>query len=360
VALVAATGLGAGWALARQGAGHADQPSAGGGSVRVQTARVVRTDVIARFQTNGVLGFAGSYAVVDQRPGGTITRLPSPGQVVRRGQVLFETDGRPVILFYGARPAWRPFVLGMADGADVEALERNLVALGYARGLDLTVDGHFTAITRVAILRWQAAVGIPRTGAIDVGDVAFLPGPIRVTTVPATLGGAAAPGDPVVTGTSTDHVVSVELPVGGPTPTRRGDRVIVTMPDGTTTTAGTVVDVGRVATAPAADLGPGQGPPPGPATIPITIRLHHPRVAAGLDQAPVGVAISEEQHRGVLAVPVTALVPQPGGGYAVEVVAAGRHLRTMVTIGLFDDALGLVEVSGPGLAAGMTVEVAAG
>jgi hypothetical protein len=59
-----------------------------------------------------------------------------------------------------------------------------------------------------------------------------------------------------------------------------------------------------------------------------------------------------------MAVPVTALLAQPGGGYAVEVVGAGGtdHL-VPVSLGLFDDADGLVQVSGSELAAGQEVVV---
>ena len=46
-------------------------------------------------------------------------------------------------------------------------------------------------------------------------------------------------------------------------------------------------------------------------------------------------------------------------GYAVEVVAAGaRNHRVPVSLGLFDDADGLVAVTGSGLAAGQEVVVA--
>ena len=49
---------------------------------------------------------------------------------------------------------------------------------------------------------------------------------------------------------------------------------------------------------------------------------------------------------------------QSGGGYAVEVVGAGesKHL-VPVSLGLFDDAEGLVQVTGSGLAAGQQVVV---
>ena len=71
------------------------------------------------------------------------------------------------------------------------------------------------------------------------------------------------------------------------------------------------------------------------------------------------MAITQQRDRNVLAVPVTALLARPGDGYAVRVSRSGHRLIP-VTTGLFDDASGLVEVSGPGLAAGLTVEVAQG
>jgi hypothetical protein len=59
-------------------------------------------------------------------------------------------------------------------------------------------------------------------------------------------------------------------------------------------------------------------------------------------------------------VPVNALLALAGGGYAVEVVnAAGVHRLVPVSLGLFDDADGLVQVSGSGLRAGQHVVVPA-
>lgn len=59
-------------------------------------------------------------------------------------------------------------------------------------------------------------------------------------------------------------------------------------------------------------------------------------------------------------VPVTALLAQAGGGYAVEVVDAGGVRRLVpVSLGLFDDAEGLVQVRGSGLRAGQKIVVPA-
>jgi hypothetical protein len=59
------------------------------------------------------------------------------------------------------------------------------------------------------------------------------------------------------------------------------------------------------------------------------------------------VNITTATARSALVVPVGALLARSSGGYAVEVTGAGnaRHL-VPVTTGIFDDADGLVQVSG--------------
>ena len=85
----------------------------------------------------------------------------------------------------------------------------------------------------------------------------------------------------------------------------------------------------------------------------------HPAATGRLDQAPVTVSIVSQSVKNVRTVPVNALLAQPGG-YSVEVVGAdGTHRLVPVTIGLFDDDAGLVQVTGPGLVAGQRVVVPA-
>jgi multidrug efflux pump subunit AcrA (membrane-fusion protein) len=92
-------------------------------------------------------------------------------------------------------------------------------------------------------------------------------------------------------------------------------------------------------------------------TIPVTVALDHPNAGGRLDQAPVDVYVTTESRKGVLAVPVTALLALQEGGYAVEAVdAAGQHHLVAVRLGVFSN--GMVEVSGPGLRAGMRVVTA--
>jgi hypothetical protein len=89
------------------------------------------------------------------------------------------------------------------------------------------------------------------------------------------------------------------------------------------------------------------------------VDLFDPPAHSGLDQAPVQVAITVQEDRGVLAVPISALLAQPGGGYAIQISTGGSTRLLPVTTGVFDDVAGRVEVAGAGLAAGMRVQVPA-
>jgi peptidoglycan hydrolase-like protein with peptidoglycan-binding domain len=339
---------------------HLTRPAA----VPVSTAQVVRTDLAARQVVAGTLGYQGAFSVVSQLGAGVLTALPAPGDIIGRGQPLFALSGQPVTLLYGGVPAWRTFAAGMPPGPDVRELQRNLAALGFDPG---TADGEFGWSTQQAVDRWQRASGMTVTGTIPLGTVAFLPGSLRVTATAQALGALVTPGASVMSGTSLTPCVQVSLTVGGPA-VRDGDQVLVTLPDGTTTVRGTVTAVGRVATAPAAGAnapadgataGGGSGGASQGAAIGVTIMLRASALPVGLDQAPVQVAITQQRADGVLAVPVTALLANVGGGYAIQ--AAGPRGRLIpVATGLFDDATGLVAVTGAGLTAGLQVAVAQG
>jgi multidrug efflux pump subunit AcrA (membrane-fusion protein) len=153
--------------------------------------------------------------------------------------------------------------------------------------------------------------------------------------------------------------VSVALETDLQSEVKAGDRVTITLPDGSTT-PGRVTSVGRVATAPSNNAGGsgGSGGSDSGPTVPVHIRPTDPAATGSLDQALVEVAITDQTVHDVLAVPVNALLARAGGGYAVEVVAGdGTHRLVGVRLGLFDDAAGVVQVSGSGLAAGQRVVV---
>ena len=283
------------------------------------------------------------------------TMLPSPGRIVQRGQRLFAINGQPTLLLYGSTPAWRAFRPGMSAGADVAELNANLQALGYGA----SSGDAFTSATGSAVSTLQSARGITATGRLDLGAVIFEPGALRVKTVMVNAGQAVQPG-PVLTASSTRHGVSVALDAAQQSEVRVGDRVTVTLPDNSTT-RGVVSSVGKVVTNPPAGGGQGAGGGGSSSpTIAVEVRLLDPRAAGHLDEAPVNVSIIERSVHDVLAVPVDALVALAGGGYAIEEVEAnGPHRLVAVTPGLFDDARGLVQVSGNGLAAGQRVVVPA-
>ena len=91
----------------------------------------------------------------------------------------------------------------------------------------------------------------------------------------------------------------------------------------------------------------------------MEVSLDHPKAAGSLNQAPVEVTITTGSVSNALVVPVDALLAQANGGYAVEVIGSGgRHHLVAVTPGVFDDAAGLVQVTG-NLAAGQKVVVPA-
>jgi peptidoglycan hydrolase-like protein with peptidoglycan-binding domain len=339
----------AAWAVAaRPGAAAGDQD---GGEVATATAAVARRDLRATEEVDGTLGYGDTRKVVNGRQG-TITALPAEGAVVTRGQALYRVDAKPVPLLYGRLPAWRPLSVGVDDGPDVRQLERNLVALGHDPDRDITVDDHFTWATRAAVRRWQEAAGLEETGSFEQGDAVWQPGPVRVGTLDAAVGDPARPGSPVLEVTSTTRQVTIALDASRQPYVRAGDRVDLELPGGQATT-GRVRSVGKVATTPAADASGDSSAP----TVELIVSLDHPKATGRLDQAPVDASITTEVRRGVLAVPVNALLALAEGGYAVEVERDGRRQLLGVRTGLF--AEGQVEVAGGGLRAGDLVVVPA-
>jgi hypothetical protein len=241
------------------------------------------------------------------------------------------------------------------EGPDVRQLNRNLVELGYATRdqLDPKSD-HFSSATSYALGRLQEDRDLDWTGSLELGDAVFVPGPLRITKVTATLGTRAAPGAPIAQATSTRRRVDVDLKASQASSVTVGDAATITLPDNRATT-GVVRRVGTVASAGKTESG---GSDSSGATIPVAIRLDRPRVAGRLDQAPVGVQITTGHVRDALSVPVTALVARAGGGYAVETVARdGRQGLVPVRLGLFDPADGQVQVKSSSLSAGQRVVV---
>jgi len=341
VVVVLAAGAGAVYLAAgfrthgRSGSGN------GGGLYGTSTAAVKRETLSSQTTVDATLGYAGFYTVSVPSSGssgtpggpGTFTWLPPAGRVIRQGQVAYRTNnGVPTYLLYGRVPAWREPTEGMR-GADVAQLNHDLVALGYSSSGYIAAEGwkYFSWDTRYGLERLQAKLGLEQTGTLPLGQAVFEPWALRVTTVRASLGGAAS--GPVFSATSARHVVSISLDAADQSEVTKGDPVSITLPDGSVT-RGVITSVGKVAS--------GHG---SSATISVQVKLDHPGAAGHLDQAPVTATITTSQVRNALAVPVAALLARPGG-YAVEVVSGRHHHLVPVTIGQFDDAAGTVQVTG--------------
>ena len=339
IAVVLAVGSAAAWLAGVSGSGGSSANGHGTGSPEA-TAVVVRADIAATTPVTATLGYAGSYIVTGRRAG-TLTWLPPAGRVIREGKALYRVDnGSPVVLLYGRVPAWRGLGEGVT-GADVSQLNHDLVALGYAGRSATGAAGwdYFSVETALAVQRLEEHLGVPDApGMLPLGQVVFEPQPIRVTRVTGRLGAPAT--GPVLTATSDRHVVKIALDTSQEGEIKAGDAVTVTLPDDSTT-PGLVFSVGSVATTAS---GQGQGPA---ATIPVLVQLTHRRAAGHLDHVPVTVNITTATARDVLMVPVTALQAKSSGGYAVEVVGPeGARRWVRVTPGIFDDANGLVQVTG--------------
>jgi hypothetical protein len=337
LAVVVAVGLVAAWSAGAVSSGS----SPGNGALPApETQPVTRQNLSSTTPVSATLGYAGSYTVTGTGSG-TLTWLPSAGQVVSQGQVLYQVDnGSPVVLLYGTVPAWRTLDEG-ETGADVSQLNHDLVMLGDASSSEIGAAGwdEFSSATAAGVAKLQSALGVSGpSGSLSLGSLVFEPGKLRVATVTGSLGGPAS--GPVLTATSDRHVITIPLDASEQSEVEAGDAVRVTLPDGYST-SGTVSSVGTVATTSTSGNGTTT------TAIPVTVTLTDPSAAGSLDQAPVTVYITTASVRSALVVPVGALLAQSSGGYAVEVAGSGGTRRLVpVTVGIFDDTSGLVQVTG--------------
>jgi peptidoglycan hydrolase-like protein with peptidoglycan-binding domain len=365
-AALAATVLAVLAIVVHSSAGGPSKPASGDAPA---TATVERGRLALQVSASGNLTYAAQadgsrYSVVNQATG-VLTALPSVGDVIKCGQVLFRVQGHPVPLLCGSTPLYRPLSQGM-KGWDVKELNRSLAELGYADSAELDPSGYFGSETRSALKNLKGDLGLSPTGSLDPDQAVVLPGPLRISSVSATLGAAAQPGAPIAEATSTARRVEVDLDPSQAEGVKVGDRASITLPSNRTT-PGAVRRIGTLVVDDGSDSGSDSDSASGSsggsgattATVPVFIKLKQIRDVRGIQQAPVQVSIITGRVTDALSVPVTALLARPGG-YAVETVDADgeRHL-VPVDLGAFDDANGLVQVSGPGVRAGQRVVVPA-
>ncbi|MGA1812589.1 peptidoglycan-binding protein [Frondihabitans sp. 4ASC-45] len=331
--------LGTGGVLLAQGSERPADADALSRSLSTGSATVERGDLNGTSTKQGKLhGTPG--VTVPGGPEGTLTSIPSVGDVIKPRDDLYRVDNTPVVYFSGVLPQWRAFEQGMDDGPDIQQLEENLFAWGY---LDEVATRHFDWHTRVAIEKWQKDTGQKVTGTIEQGRIWFGLGDQVVSERKLPVGSTVSPGTPVYDTQGTTKIVTVNLPVGSPL-LRLGGRVTVVLPTGPRV-AGKVEALGDPVT-----------DDDGTTTTPVTIGSLDSSKIGDLDRVDVTVDFVSQTRKDVLSVPVTALGAASDGGFVVEVIGtAGATKSVPVTVGLF--AGERVEVTGGALKAGDKVVV---
>lgn len=320
--LVALTGAGAGtWAVVGDATG-AD--TATQHRTAHATSTVTKGDLTDAKTFSGTLGY-GTAVPLPATAHGTLTWLPEPGSVVHRDQPLYAVDERPVRALHGRVPLWRPLERGVS-GEDVAQLNQNLAALGH----DVALDDVFGPRTQRAVRAWQRTHDLPVTGVLDGDQVAFVDGDVRVDGVTGQLG-APAGGD-VLSLTSTKRVVTAVPPEQDAERLAVGTSVTVRVNGVGDPMPGTVIDSRPTKTE------------SGGAAVEVTIAFE-----SGDRDLPAAataqVVATGRQERGVLSVPVAALVAGPGDGFAVDVVRRdGTTKRVSVDVGFV--AAGRAAVTG--------------
>lgn len=332
------------------GAESEPERGAGASGLPPATTTVVRTDLVSSRTVDGRLDFAGRRPV-KAAVEGTVTVAAREGTTVKAGQPLYELNDKPVTLLYGQVPMFREMKTG-DRGTDVLQLERNLRDLGFGGGL--YVDPRYDTATEAAVKRWQKSLNREPTGRVGRGDVVFQPDRVRIVSADAALADQVGPDKPVLTAASPRPVVRAALEQSDAPLTAPGTRVEVTLPSGTTVrgkVTGTVRPDGA-----GSGEGAGGGAEDG---ITVEVTLEGPTPSGEDTRATASVKFVSESRKGVLVVPVEAVVALRGenGGYGLEVVQGTTTRMVRVRTGMTAD--GKIEVSGAELREGMTVGVAA-
>lgn len=304
------------------------------------TAKVAVMDLTRTETLNGVVAYQDLRTLAAGKSG-TVTWLPAVGQDLVSGAVLWSIDAQPVALLGGAMPAWRDLKPGMADGPDVQQLEQALHELGFG---PQTPDQHWSSATTKAVRAFQKKVGAVDDGVLSLGEVVFTQGNVHIAKLDANVGGMTAPGASVLTVQSTERVVILEVDPLERDLVPQGAPVNVELPSG----QGVAGKIESISTTLIQNAD-------GKNIYQVTVLLDDPSQVAGIALAPVTAHYVTTVAGQALAVPISAIVGVPGGGYAVHVVGEnGAMTRVSVELGAWGD--GYVAVTGE-LAAGETVEV---
>ena len=210
------------------------------------TAAVVSTD-LERLETFRPPSATPTRATSSPAAGGIVTRVPGEGAELSRGDSIMEIDGRPVLVFYGERPMWRPVGPapdGFGDGRSrcrATGTQPRSPWLLARSGPDQVLDEDTVRLIR----DWRSDAGLDRSDTVELG---------RILYVEARSGWAAVwwnsvPwwGPAIRSSRCRGNVqeVRMEFPVDRRDRISVGGGVAVRLPDDVTTT-GTVQEIGSV------------------------------------------------------------------------------------------------------------------
>ncbi|MEM7325085.1 MAG: peptidoglycan-binding protein [Actinomycetota bacterium] len=184
-----------------------DEPAAD--TAEQETIRAVtaeQRDLIEYQDLDGTFTYA-TTSTVRAAGAGTITSVAADGDTLDRGDIVYEIDATPTVLFHGDTPFYRPLVEG-DEGDDVLALEENLASLGHhieepdedgdEVDTGFVVDGVFDGPTADAVRRWQADLGLPETGRVELGAATVAAGPVIASSPVVEPGVTVQPGAPIL------------------------------------------------------------------------------------------------------------------------------------------------------------------
>jgi peptidoglycan hydrolase-like protein with peptidoglycan-binding domain len=227
VLALVAVGAGAGWAVTTVLTPAEDVLE----STPYTYVSVEPGEVGASIQLNTVAEWT-PVPVGANRAVGVVTGVTvAAGDEVSQGSTLYTVDLKPVVVAQGDVPSFR--AIGQdTEGADVAQLQTMLAARGFYSG---TVDGKAKAGTVRAIKAWQKSLGVPQTGAVDAGDVIYVPTlPTRVALDEELIfrGATLAGGEEAVQGLPAAPVFEVPVTTAQAAMMPAGTRVQITAPEG--------------------------------------------------------------------------------------------------------------------------------
>jgi hypothetical protein len=295
-------------------------------------------------------GSATTSSSVSSGLSGIVTRLSArEGSTPRTLQRLLTVSGKGVFAFVSPSPLWKNLSTGLSSGdqrVNVAVLQRSLKDGGYYHGM---VNGKYTAATKRAYKRWQAANGMSKTGIVDVDRFVWMPDGATLSSWSVFLGSRVSGGTELATVSAPTALKAQALVSQSDLGELKvGQKAQMTI-DGYTDESFTGV-ITSISDEPASSSSAGSTTSSGSTQYTITIRPQKlPSVARSGMTGTLEIVL--QQHTDVLLVPTSAVTGTSSVSY-VRVMQNGTPVVRQVETGMTTSAY--TEITS-GLAAGETV-----